>query len=152
MATAVGHLDHNASTDVVVTLNLGCDPRRNTSGFVLGNWRYPYNKVTMSILIDIRAIRVAASMLNWLLCRVVWATTSLGNDVWWQRRQYRRNRTRRQVSLHDGTLRNDRSWQPPLSYGRHEALLLAPKNTTISQHIGNRFVFFKQGNIVNYVY
>jgi hypothetical protein len=39
-----------------------------------------------------------------------------------------------EVFLLDAISRIDQSWQPPLSYGCHEATLLAQKHTTISQH------------------
>ncbi len=52
--------------------------------------------------------------------------------VAWQ--QNRRNRTRRQVFLHNWTSRINQSWWSPLSYGHHGAPLLALKHTTISNH------------------
>jgi hypothetical protein len=115
-------------------LVVGCVLRRNTQGNVQFNQQYSSDEVTMSILVGIRAIGAAASMPNWLLCCVVRATTSWGNDAWWRWRQNRRNKTRKQVFLHDGTLRIDQSWRSPLSYGHHGASLPAFKHTSISQH------------------
>jgi hypothetical protein len=39
----------------------------------------------MSILVSIGAVGVAASMPNWSLCHIIWAASSLGNDVWQRR-------------------------------------------------------------------
>ncbi len=102
----------------------------------VGICRVMYHAIgdTLSILVGIRAIGVAAFMPNWLLCCVVRATTSLENDVWWRWWQNRRNKTRRQVFLHDGTSCINWSWPLPLSYGHHGAPLLAFKHTAISQH------------------
>ncbi len=56
------------------------------------------------------------------------------HGAWWRLWQNRRNKTRRQVFLHDGTLRIDWSWRSPLSYGHNGSPLPAFKHATISQH------------------
>jgi hypothetical protein len=114
--------------------DVGCNLRRYTEGLVPGKQQYPSNQVTIRILVGIGAISAAFSTPNWSLCCGVRASTWLGNDVWWQQRQNRRNRTRRQVFLLVGTSRINLSWWPPLYCGCHETLLLAPKHTTINQH------------------
>jgi hypothetical protein len=115
-------------------LVVSCDLHRNTKGFVTGNWWYPSNEVTMSILIDIGVVGAAASMTNLSLCRVIWARTSLGYNAWQRQQQNMRNRTRRQVLLHNGTSHINQSWWLPSSYGCHGAPLAVPKHTTISKH------------------
>ncbi len=104
----------------------------------------------MSILVGIRAIGGAALMTNWLLCHVFRAGTSLGNDAWRRGQQNRRNRTRRWVFLHDGTSCIDGSWRLPLSYGRHEAPIPAPKHITISNHTMQHFYVVKTRKHFNY--
>jgi hypothetical protein len=134
-------------------LVVGCVQRRNMLGDVPCDRRYPSDEVTMSILVGIRAIGVAASTPNWLVCRVVRATTSLWNDAWWRLRQNRRNKTRRRVFLHDGTSRIDRSWRSPLSYGHDGASLPAFKHATISQHTMQQvYVVKTRKTIINNVY
>jgi hypothetical protein len=115
MAAAVGYLGHNASTDIVgwlwFVIYIGiCQVLYQEIGD-----RHPSDEVTTSILVGSGATGAATSMPNWPLCNVVLAATSLENDVWWLWRQNRRNKTRRQVFLHDGTLRFDQLWRMPLS-------------------------------------
>ncbi len=97
----------------------------------------------MSILVGIGAVGTAASMTNWSLCCVFQEWTSLGNDAWQRWQQNRRNRTRRQVFLHNGMLCIDGSWRLPSSYGCHGAPLPAPKHTTISKHAMQQFYVVK---------
>ncbi len=112
-------------------LVVGCDLRRNTLGFVPGDRRYPSDKM-MSILVGTGAISVAAS--TKIVHRAALAGTSLGNNAWWRQQRNSRNRSRRQVFLHDGTLCINWSWRSPLFYRCHGASLLALKHTTISKH------------------
>ncbi len=154
-AAAVGHIDKHYG------LVVGSVLRKITWGFVPGNRQYPFDKVRMSIIAGIGAIGVAASMPNWLLCCVVRAATSLGNEARRQRRRRRRrrqqqnwrNKTARLVFLHDVTLRIDQSWRSPSSYGRHGAPLPAFKYTTISKHTMEQVYIVKtRKTIINNVY
>jgi hypothetical protein len=107
----------------------------------------------MSIIVSIGAIGVAASMPNWLLCRVVRAATSLGNDAWWRQRQNRSKKSGRRQLLQQVSLHIDRSWRSPLSYGHHGAQLPAFKHTTISKHTMQQdYVVKPRKNIINNVY
>jgi hypothetical protein len=115
-------------------LVVGCDPHSNLWGYVPGNWRYPSNEVTMSILVGIGAIALAASTQNWSLLCIHQFGTYWRHDAWWRCRCRRQNRSRRRGFLLNATSCINQSWWPPSSYGRHEAPLPAQKHTTISQH------------------
>ncbi len=78
-------------TDGRCGLVVGCVLRRNMWGFIPCDRRYPSDEVTMSILVGIGAPGAAASTPNSLFCCILRAGTSMGNDVWWGRRQNRRN-------------------------------------------------------------
>jgi hypothetical protein len=108
-------------------LVVGCVLCKNTKGFVPGDWQYPSDKVTMSIIIGIGAIGAAASMPNWLLCCIVWAATTLGNDAWWRWWQSWRNKITILVFLHDGTLCliNHGSHPCPMAAMGHHSWLLS---------------------------
>ena len=132
MAAAIGHLGHNELTDVVGWLWVVSYVRISRVLYqVIGN---APDKVTMSIIVGIGAIGAAASMPNWLLCRVVRAAKSLGNDAWWRRLQNRRKKSGRRQFLQQVSLHINQSWQSPLSYGHHGAPLPDSKHTTISKH------------------
>jgi hypothetical protein len=115
-------------------LVVGCVLRKNMQGFVPGDQQYPSDKVTMSIVVGIRAVGAAAFTSDWLLCCIVQAATSLGNDAWWQRRQNRRKKRGRRRFLQQVSLHIDRSWWSPSSYSHHGAPLPAFKHTIISKH------------------
>ncbi len=85
IAAAISHLVHDALMNIVgwlwVVLYVGI---RRLSYQAIGNtlptrWQW----ATMSILVGIGAVGVAASTPNWLLCCIIRAATSLGNDTWW---------------------------------------------------------------------
>ncbi len=94
-------------------LVVGCVLHKNTHGFVPGVWQYPSDEVTMSIIFGIGAIGAAASTPNWLLCCVIRAATSLGNDAWWRRWQNRSKKSGRRQFLQQVSLHIDRSWRSP---------------------------------------
>ncbi len=131
MAATIGHLGHDLSMDIVgwlwAVLYVGiCTVlyRQSVIPFRRGDdehscWHQSCGKT--------------ASTPNWLLCHVIQAATSFGNDAWWRRQQTRRKKSsgRRQF-LQQVSLRIDQSWWLPLSYGHHGAPLLAFKHTSIS--------------------
>jgi hypothetical protein len=88
MAAAVGQLGHDVSTDIVGLLSVVS---------YVGICRVTYHglpdKVTMSIPFGIRAVGLAASLPNRLLCCVVREGTSWGKDAWWRWRQNRRKKS-----------------------------------------------------------
>jgi hypothetical protein len=107
----------------------------------------------MSIIVGIGAVGAAASMPNWLLCRVVREATSLENDAWWWRWRNRSKKSGRRRFLQQVSLHIDQSWRSPLSYGHHGAPLLAFKHTIISKHTMQQDYAVKtRKNIINNVY
>ncbi len=75
--------------------------------------------------------------------------TSWWHDAQQQWGQRRGNRSRGGQFLHDAILRIDWSWRPPMSYNPHEALLLEPKHTTISQRDTQQSLSFNRRHDVS---
>jgi hypothetical protein len=147
MMDTVGYLGHDVSTDVVGLLCVVS---------YIGICRIVYQGIgdtlTMSIIVGIGAVGVAASTPNWLFCCIVRAATSLGNDAWWWRRQNRRKKSGRRGLLQQVSSYLDRTWRSPLSYGHHGAPLPAFKHMTISKHTMQQdYVDKTRKNIINNV-
>jgi hypothetical protein len=138
MAAAVGQLGHDVSTDVVGLLWVV---------FYVGIRRVTYHglpdKATMSIPSSIRAVGLAASLPNRLLCCVLREGTSWGKDAWCRWRWNRRKKSgRRQflqhaqlISIKDGGRRH-----PMAAMGPHS---LAFKHKTINKHTMEEFYIIK---------
>ena len=133
MATAVGHLGHDVSTDIVGLL-----------------WVVSYVgicRVMHQTISDAsptrwgRASLLASELLAQQPPHQIGRCAASADSVhhegmmrlrrWFQRR---RNRGRRRLFLQHANLRIDRWWWSPLSYGRHRAPLPAFEHKTINKH------------------